>query len=435
MRVKLTRKAVAGAVAPAGGRSLQLWDVDLRGFGLRVRGASKVYVIRYGTGRRHHSRWVTIGPHGGPWRPDPNTGAPRILTAELAREEATRLLGLRAAGQDPGAARQAALTIPTLAAFAPRYLAEWSAIEKAPASMVKDRSNLEAHLLPTLGQIRLDRIGPEHLASLKREMRRTPIAFNRCLALLSHMLRMARTWRVLPAGTPNPCEDVPRFEERRRDRALVEHELARVGAILAAAEAAWRLPREERAEGAVVVSPVAAAAIRALLFTGARPVELLGLRRDGLEAALAAGVIVRPSLKVGRRRRRQRPVILNSYAVAVLRAAPTRPGNPYVFPGARPGRPLTIFALDEAWARVRRAARLPDDVRLYDASRHTYGTTAAETELLAHVQALLGHSSSKTTERYVHLPEDPLRAAAERTGKKLSEALGATPTDTRRTAP
>lgn len=66
-----------------------LWDAELKGFGVRFRqSGAKFYLIKY----RHdgRQRWHTIGRHGSPWTP------------EMARREATRLLGEIAAGRAPG---------------------------------------------------------------------------------------------------------------------------------------------------------------------------------------------------------------------------------------------------------------------------------------------------------------------------------------------
>lgn len=429
MKVRLTTERVERAQAPAGG-SLYLWDADLRGFGVRVRGRlqgppSRTYVIQYGMGRRGKAKRVPIGQHDEAWKPDPETGEPRRLTLKLAREEAMWRLGQRALGKDP--AGQAARTVLTIKAFAEIYLTDWVDVEKDASSATKDRSNLELHILPQLGGLRLDLVDAGDVASLKKAMRTKPVTFNRCLALLHHMFKVARRWRKksgLPAGHPNPCEDVARFEEVERERAVTPDELARVGRALAELVARHGVKKRDRAEGEeVAVSPVAAAAIRSLMATGARPSELLPVKRVDLPAAIAAGVIVRPSRKVGRRRRRRRPVYLNPIANKLLQDAPAKDGNPYVFPGRREREHLTIYALDAAWERVRSAAGV-EDVRLYDATRHAFGTMAA---LLATnpqaVQDLLGHSDFRTTLRYIHRPAAPLLALSEATATALDQAL------------
>src|SRR5438105_3940042 len=84
-RIHLSKRDI-DALDPAREKTYQ--DDELRGFRLRVRAGRKMYLFRYGAGRAGRSRWVTIGEHGKPWRPHPETGAPRILTAEMARREA-----------------------------------------------------------------------------------------------------------------------------------------------------------------------------------------------------------------------------------------------------------------------------------------------------------------------------------------------------------
>jgi hypothetical protein len=77
-----------------------LWDDKLRGFGVYVLSSGyKTYVVQYKCGGR--SRRIKIGPHG-------------AMTADHAREEAKRLLGLIYSGEDPGAEkkdRKAARTV------------------------------------------------------------------------------------------------------------------------------------------------------------------------------------------------------------------------------------------------------------------------------------------------------------------------------------
>jgi hypothetical protein len=168
--------------------------------------------------------------------------------------------------------------------------------------------NFDRHILPLLGDRSLDQISPADIARLKASLRAHAVTFNRCRALLSHMLNTARRWRVLPPGRVNPCAYVGPYPEARRDRRLTTEEATRVGAAM--------LKEEPR-------SPVAVAAIRAVMATGAQPSALLTLR-------LAGGV--------------------------------------YAFPGRRDEQPLTIFGLEAAWDRIRKAARLPD-VRVCDLRR------------------------------------------------------------------
>src|SRR5947208_10777808 len=73
----------------------KLWDLDVRGFGVRCQRRDMVYVLKYrAAGGRQ--RWYTIGRHGSPW------------TVEQARKAARVALGTVAQGRDPQGEREAA---------------------------------------------------------------------------------------------------------------------------------------------------------------------------------------------------------------------------------------------------------------------------------------------------------------------------------------
>src|SRR6516165_1175809 len=115
MRAKITKRSV-DALRPTGeGREAVLWDVELKGFGVRVqRGSVRSYILHYrlGTGRGAPLRKLTIGKHGSPWTP------------ETARVEAKKLLAEVAAGRDPAMARQADRKALSFGELINLYLAE-----------------------------------------------------------------------------------------------------------------------------------------------------------------------------------------------------------------------------------------------------------------------------------------------------------------------
>ena len=64
-----------------------------------------------------------------------------------------------------------------------------------------------------------------------------------------------------------------------------------------------------------------------------------------------------------------------------------------------------------------------DDVRLHDL-RHSFASVAVSGGAsLPIIGALLGHTSSATTQRYAHLHDDPLRALSEAIGGKIAASL------------
>lgn len=422
-RHRLT-KAIVEAILPPESGSVVVGDSDIPGFAVRVSrspaGVRRSYLYRYrerGGGRNAPHLHVTIGEHGGAWS-DPLTGKAGRLTVEVARQEAFRLRGIRNAAGDPRAAYRPAprppkpeSVAPTFAEFAKRYLAKHANVHKATSTALSDRARLDLHILPHLGALRLDEIGPEHVADLQAALRRRPVLANRCLALVSHIFTKAGAggrrgnWRVLPPTYPNPCGAVERFEESKRERYLTPDELARIGAALT------DLARAR---------PVDAAAIRVLLFTGARPSEILTLRRDQLR--LEAGVVMQAS-KTG-----PRAIVLPPPAVAELRAVPMAKGDEWAFPDLqRPGRHVSRWVLWQSWKRVRDAAGCPD-VRLYDV-RHTFASTAlAGGASLEFIGGLLGHTKPETTRRYAHLARaaEPMRKVGARAAREIAKALKGT---------
>jgi integrase len=73
----------------------------------------------------------------------------------------------------------------------------------------------------------------------------------------------------------------------------------------------------------------------------------------------------------------------------------------------RPGK--VAPALRKPWQRVRGTAGL-DDLRIHDL-RHSFASIAVSGgDSLYLVGKVLGHRQSRTTERYAHLRDDPLRA-------------------------
>lgn len=147
MRGKITKRAV-DALVLKNGAEVVLWDQEVRGFGIRARvGGAKTYILHYraGTGRGALLRKLTIGKHGSPWTPN------------LARNEAKRLLGLVASGEDPAKHRATERKALTLAELCDLYLAE-GATHKKPSTLKTDLGRIVHHIKPLLGRVRVDKV-------------------------------------------------------------------------------------------------------------------------------------------------------------------------------------------------------------------------------------------------------------------------------------
>jgi len=189
---------------------------------------------------------------------------------------------------------------------------------------------------------------------------------------------------------PNPCRSVRRYKVRGRERFLTEDEYARLGRVLFDAET----------EGPHMASAVAA--LRLLLLTGCRKMEIVTLRWDDVDRTAS-------ELRLREAKTGPRTVPLTPAAERVLARIPRIEGNPWTIAGQDPG--CHLKGLEEVWTRLRARAGL-DGVRIHDL-RHSFASTAmAAGESLTTVARLLGHSSVMTTARYTHLPLDAEKASA-----------------------
>ncbi|MCY4502718.1 MAG: site-specific integrase, partial [Alphaproteobacteria bacterium] len=205
---------------------------------------------------------------------------------------------------------------------------------------------------------------------------------NRTLPVLSVMMRQAELWEFRPQGS-NPCRNMRRYKTAPRERFLSVEELKRLGFVLKHAE-----------------DTQAAAAIQLLLFTGARSTEITALEWDWIRGARA----LLPDSKTG-----PKAIQLPPPARAVLSALPR--DSQYVFPNAAGDGPMNN--LGYRWRKLRDLAGL-DDVRIHDC-RHTFASHAVMSGLdLYTVGRLLGHADVASTERYAHLADEHVRAAAGR---------------------
>jgi integrase len=384
---KLTKRFI-DALEPGPRRIV--WDTEVVGLGLRVEeSGTKTFLLTYRTvdGRQ---RKPALGRYG-------------TLTLQQARDLARQWLAEVAAGGDPSQERQEARRAPTVAEVAQRYMAELVRPHMKPTTVMKTSSLLRLYVLPALGEIKVTAVTQADVERLHREVgERYHVTANQVVKVLSAMFNACERWGLRPEQS-NPCRHVRKFRELPKHRPLTPEELGRLAEALADFDA--RGPNQARA----------VAIIRLLIFTGARSSEIAKLRWT--EVDLEHGV-----LRLGDSKTGPRVVPLNSAAREVLRAQKPEEGNPYVFPGARPGQPRTT-ARWEWWSRVRERAGL-SDVRVHDL-RHNFAAMAAADGLsLYQIGQLLGHRSPVTTNRYADMLVDPRIRDAERVGEALAKAMG-----------
>jgi integrase len=82
--------------------------------------------------------------------------------------------------------------VPTLREFAPRFLASVKADRHKPSGVADKESRLRTHLVPILGDKRVDAITNEDVQRLKHDLRdRAPSSVNNTLSVLNRLLKVA----------------------------------------------------------------------------------------------------------------------------------------------------------------------------------------------------------------------------------------------------
>jgi integrase len=207
------------------------------------------------------------------------------------------------------------------------------------------------------------------------------------------MFTLGIKWKIPGFSSENPIADVRAAPEVYRERFLTTEE---TGLLIAAIG-------EEQ-------DPMASAAILLILLTGARKREITNAKWEFVD--LERRRLTVPLSKNGRARH----IVLSEPAVNLLRSVPRIEGNPYLFPSPVTGRPFPT--LNSQWYRVRERAGL-QDVRLHDL-RHSFASFLVNNGYSLYVvQALLGHTQAKTTQRYAHLAPKTLQDAADAVGDLL----------------
>lgn len=372
-------------------------DTHLPGYSVRCQKQAKIYFVRkYANGRRH---FVSIGQH-----------AVAGLTERKARDKAQEIIISLRHGNNPTAERIKSRNTPTLNEYAEHFFHEHG--RKLKSSTLRDyKSIYKTHISTTkLGRLKLDELARSDLASLHARMHLKKRTANKVLQIISSMYREARQSGVIEANT-NPTMGIRHYKIEARQRFLTRDELERIGEVL------------NRAEIDGTESIYAIAAIRLLIYTGARLNEILTLRWDWVD--MERGCLNLPDSKTGRK-----IIHLSPPAQELLTNLPKVKNNPFVIVGEIEGSHR--INLRKPWERIKEKARIQpailhngseQHVRLHDL-RHSFASLAASGGAsLLMIGALLGHRQVSTTARYAHLTDDPLKHVNDAAGRKAEEAL------------
>lgn len=405
MKAHLSERYVKAA--QSGEKKTVIFDDDVSSFGVRLYPSGrKSFVIIYRINGRQ--RWYTIGDF-----PDWSVSAARERAKELKRDIDR--------GVDPQAEREEARAAPTVRDMIDRFIAEHLP-KLAPRNAADQKSMLKKLVEPEWGSRKVADITSADVDRLltkiaegrrrpakqtpKRKRKKplavakpTPIRANRVGEVLRKMFTIAMDdWKMRP---DNPAKSFHRRTENERERFLSMAEIDRLSRVM-------ELHENERG----------VAIIRMLLLTGARLGEVRQARFDQFDLELA--IWTKPAATTKQRRTHRMP--LSSAVVAFVRArrAAVPKNCPWLFPGDVEGQP--VQDIRRVWNDMRTRAGMPD-LRLHDL-RHTFASLLISGGAsLPMVGKLLGHSQAKTTQRYAHLMDDPLRQNMEALGDMLRPKL------------
>ena len=221
--------------------------------------------------------------------------------------------------------------------------------------------------------------------------RQTPIRANRCGEVLRKMFNLAIKWGM---RADNPAHGFHRRVEVERERFLTLPELQRLADALGAAE-------DQRG----------AAILRLCLLTGARLGEVRRARFEQFNLDLLSWT--KPAATTKQRRVHRLPISEEVAAIVRLRRGAVPDGCAWLFPGDALGedgavKDQPVQEIRRFWRGIQEAAELPG-VRVHDL-RHTFASLlvsgGASLEMIG---KLLGHTQMRTTQRYAHLMDSPLR--------------------------
>ncbi len=364
-------------------------DDSLKGFVVRVgaKGDKSFYfVYRAGKGRSAPLKRLRLGSFP-------------TMTVEQARELAKLKSAQVALGDDPADEVQAEKAALTMNAAADLFF-EQHGTKLKPNTIRTYRQLVRDHVAPAMGKLKVEAVQYKHIASLHHAMRETPYQANRCVALLSKFFGWCEKNGYRERGS-NPVRGLEKYPEEKRKSFMGREELEALGNAFRLLEAHGYT--DTKTSKTTSLDPTIAAALKMLLFTGARCMEILTLKWEYID--IARGIANLPDSKTG-----AKVLHLPAPALALLANLPHI--NEYCFPG-RYGTGHIINVKD-TWRRLLKTAGLTG-WRIHDL-RHAYASYAAcSGKSLPVIGAILGHTQAATTARYAHLADNPVAQAAEET--------------------
>ena len=377
----MTEKILTQSMAdnyPARAKKLRLHDAGQPGLFLEIRpSGGRTYYVRYKSPR-------------GKWQ-EHRLGNAADLKLTQARQLANETRASALMGVDPKEAQLELQSIPTFDAFFNEQYIPLKTLSKK--SFTTDISLYRNHIKKFIGHLHLDQISAKHIQEIVMARKKAGAAagtINRTIVLMRAIFAYALRIDT-PGVKKNVAKDVETVPNHsKKERFLQDHELAPLRDALEVSE-----------------NPMLKYIVLGLIVTGARKREILDAKWEDLN--FTSGKWKIPNTKNGEPR--ELP-INEGFRIVLAKLKYEQPGlteNPYVFPNPKTGMPF--ISIYYSWDTARRQAGL-HDLRMHDL-RHSFASFLINGgRTLYEVQHLLGHKSSRMTQRYAHLTDKTLREAS-----------------------
>ena len=381
---KLTKTLLVGLVAPAAGKRLVIYDTETPKLAMRMThtGVRAFYVVKRMGGAMV---WLKLGTF-----PD--------MTCEQARNEAGKVLGEFARGENPAAVKRAVKAELTFGEAFDDFLERK---RKRDGSAISDKTKRDYR---DLLRLYLDGIEGKRLSAIERSeikaihaktTKKSAAQADRVVAVVSAVFTFMLAHERFSGQ--NPATRIQKNPAPSRDRFLQADELTPF--FKALSESTNEIMRDF---------------FLLALLTGARRANVSAMRWADID--MAGGVWRIAKTKNGT----PQTVTLSPEAVAVLESRKAD-GGEFVFPGD--GKTQHIVEPKKAWATLLKAAGI-ENLRIHDL-RRTLGSWQARTGAsLPIIGKSLNHKTHQATAIYARLDLDPVRQSVNTATAAMMEAAG-----------
>ena len=376
MKTNLSQVFVKRVECEQGKSKQEFYDNEIKGFFLEVRAnKSKTYFLKAIVDKKRVTKKI---------------GDANVMDIKSARVKALKLKRAVEEGKDIviGRSSKNKSSILTLEAFYEEYYIPY--IKMHIKSYETNISVFKNHILPAFGLKNMVEIKKSEIITLHSNMvqkkKLAPATANKVLIFISHAFNVAMQLEIKGIEV-NPASKIkPYLLNNAREKYLTKEEAARLIEVINQTQQNIHLK---------YIIPM-------LILTGARRGEVLKAKHEDFNLNQLCWTI--PTSKSGKKR----VLPITPQLLELYKSIP-KDDTPYLFASAKSKKPyVTIYV---SWNSARTRAGLKD-LRMHDL-RHSFASALVNNgRSLYEVQILLGHSTSKMTQRYAHLSNESLMSAA-----------------------